>query len=164
MALEQGRVRIGRDRLSFRLRSNKSGYLYVLMAGTDNQHFYRLFPNSIDDRNRVEAGKEISLPRAGWVMVAGGPPGANQFVAVVSENPRDFSDTGLAKVDPFSEFPFEAAAQLAASHPTGQSPFLGKLACPDGAAECADAYGAAVFTIEEIEAPAAAKPRTSRSP
>lgn len=161
VALEQGRVRIGRDRLSFRLRSNKSGYLYVLMAGTDNQHFYRLFPNSIDDRNRVEAGREISLPRAGWVMVAGGPPGANQFVAVVSENPRDFSDTGLAKVDPFAEFPFDAAAKLAASHPTGQSPFLGKLACPDGAAGCSDAYGAAVFTIEEIDAPAAAKPRSS---
>lgn len=81
--LEQAQVRIGRDKLRFRLRSNKSGYLYILMVGTDRQHFYKLFPNSVDEKNRVEAGKEVTLPRTGWVMVADGPPGSDQFVAVV---------------------------------------------------------------------------------
>ena len=166
MELEQAQVRIGRDRLRFRLRSNKSGYLYVLMVGTDKQHFYKIFPNAVDDKNRIDAGKELSLPRAGWIMVSDGPPGADQFVAVVSENPRDFADTGLVTVDPFAEFPFDAAARLAASHTAGQSPFLGKATCPDGTAGCSDAYGAAVFTIEEVAAaaPAAAKPRTSQRP
>ena len=54
---------------------------------------------------------------------------------------------------------------MAASQPTGQSPFIGKVKCPDGAATCSDAYGAAVFTIEEVEstaAPARAKPRSSQ--
>ena len=167
--VEQAQVRIGRDRLRFRLRSNKSGYLYVLMVGTDRQHFYKIFPNSVDERNRIDAGKELSLPRPGWIMVSDGPPGADQFVAIVSENPRDFADSGIVRVDPFAEFPFEAAAQLAASQPTGQSPFLGRVSCPDGAASCSDAYGAAVFTIEEVAAPAApapaaAKPRASQRP
>jgi serine/threonine protein kinase len=163
--VEQAQVRIGRDRLRFRLRSNKSGYLYVLMVGTDRQHFYKIFPNAVDAKNRIDAGKELSLPRPGWIMVSDGPPGADQFIAIVSEQPRDFSDSGLVAVDPFAEYPFDAAAQLAASQPTGQSPFIGKVKCPDGAATCSDAYGAAVFTIEEVEstaAPARAKPRSSQ--
>lgn len=163
--VEQAQVRIGRDRLRFRLRSNKPGYLYVLMVGTDKQHFYKIFPNAVDSKNRIDAGKELALPRPGWIMVSDGPPGADQFVAIVSEQPRDFTDSGLVAVDPFAEFPFEAAAQLAASQPTGQSPFIGKVKCPDGAAACSDAYGAAVFTIEEVEsaaAPAQAKPRSSQ--
>ncbi|MBK8337815.1 MAG: DUF4384 domain-containing protein [Sterolibacteriaceae bacterium] len=163
--VEQAQVRIGRDRLRFRLRSNKPGYLYVLMVGTDKQHFYKIFPNAVDAKNRIDAGKELALPRPGWIMVSDGPPGADQFVAIVSEQPRDFADSGLVAVDPFAEFPFEAAAQLAASHTTGQSPFIGKVKCPDGAATCSDAYGAAVFTIEEVEsagAPARAKPRSSQ--
>lgn len=151
VALEKAQVRIGRDRLSFRVSSSKPGYLYVLMVGTDKQHFYKLFPNAVDTRNHVAAGQSIALPRSGWVMVAGGPPGANQFVAVVSANPRDFADTGLVAVDPFAEFPLDAAASIVAAHPGTQSPFLGKPVCPKGATACSDAYGAAAFTIEETD-------------
>lgn len=163
--LEQAQVRIGRDKLRFRLRSNKSGYLYILMVGTDRQHFYKLFPNSVDEKNRVEAGKEITLPRTGWVMVADGPPGSDQFVAVVSENPRDFADSGMIKVDPFGEFPLETAPSVVSRHTGSQSPFIGKASCADSAADCADAYGAAVFTIDEVAAgDETAKPRAAQRP
>ena len=151
VALEKAQVRIGRDRLSFRVSSSKPGYLYVLMVGTDKQHFYKLFPNAVDTRNRIAAGQSIALPRSGWVMVAGGPPGANQFVAVVSANPRDFADTGLVAVDPFAEFPLDSAASIVAAHQGTQSPFLGKPVCPKGSTACSDAYGAAAFTIEETD-------------
>jgi hypothetical protein len=151
VALEKAQVRIGRDRLNFRVSSSRPGYLYVLMVGTDRQHFYKLFPNAVDTRNRIAAGQSIALPRSGWVMVAGGPPGANQFVAVVSANPRDFAATGLVAVDPFAEFPLESAATLVAANPQTQSPFLGKPVCPVGARACSDAYGAATFTIEETD-------------
>jgi len=163
--LEQAHVRIGRDKLRFRLRSNKSGYLYILMVGTDRQHFYKLFPNSVDEKNRVEAGKEISLPRTGWIMVADGPPGSDQFVAVVSENPRDFTDSGMIKVDPFGEFPLETASSVVSRHTGSQSPFIGKAACTGGAADCTDAYGAAVFSIDEVAADdEPAKPRAAQRP
>lgn len=151
VAIDRPQVRIGKDRLSFRVRSSKPGYLYVLMVGTDRQHFYRLFPNAVDARNRIEAGQTLSLPRSGWTMVAGGPAGANQFVTVVSELPRDFSESGLVAVDPFAEFPLSIVAGIAAAHRDGQSPFLGRPVCPEGKAACPDAYGAATFTIVEVD-------------
>lgn len=151
VAIDRPQVRIGKDRLSFRVRSSKPGYLYVLMVGTDRQHFYRLFPNAVDARNRIEAGQAVTLPRTGWTMVAGGPAGANQFVTVVSEAPRDFSESGLVAVDPFAEFPLATAAGIAAAHRGGQSPFLGKPVCPEGKIACPDAYGAATFTIVEVD-------------
>lgn len=161
--LEQAQVRIGRDRLRFSLRANKSGYLYILMVGTDRKHFYKLFPNSVDGDNRVEAGKEITLPRSGWIMVADGPPGSDLFVAVVSESPRDFADSGMVSVDPFGEFPLEAAPGVLERHTGKQSPFIGRVVCPAGEPACSEAYGAAVFAIEEVEASAAAKPRAAQS-
>ena len=148
VVLDKANVRIGKDKLSFRIRSSRPGHLYVLMVGTDRAHFNLLFPNAIDGRNRIDADKELTLPRPGWAMVAGGPAGTNHFVAIVSEQPRDFSAAGLKKVDPFAEFPLETAAEVARSQPAEPSPFAGKPVCAAGEA-CSDAYGAATFTIEE---------------
>ncbi len=148
VVLDKASVRIGKDKLSFRIRSSRPGHVYVLMVGTDRAHFNLLFPNAIDGRNRIEAEKELRLPRPGWSMVAGGPPGTNHFVAIVSENPRDFSAAGLKEVDPFAEFPLEAAAEVARSQPAEPSPFAGKPVCA-AAGPCSSAYGAAIFTIEE---------------
>jgi serine/threonine-protein kinase len=145
---EKPRIRIGRDNLRFRVSSAKPGYLYVLMVGTDRGHFYLLFPNAVDTENRIPANKEVSLPRPGWAMTAGGPKGTNHFVAVVSENPRDFGDAGLRKVDPFGEFPTEIAA--IEGRGGGRPIFAGKPVCK-GATACAAGYGAATFSIDEIE-------------
>jgi hypothetical protein len=148
--LARARVRIGRDKLSFRLRSTRPGYLYILMVGTDNEHFYQLFPNAIDANNRVAADATVSLPRPGWTMVAGGPAGINHFLAFVSAEERDFTQAGLKKVDPFAEFPLDEAARIASqSRAAGAapSPFLGAAVCSDGS--CSEDYGAAIFTIEE---------------
>jgi serine/threonine protein kinase len=149
-ALDQARVRINQDKLTFRLSSSRPGFLYVFMVGTDKQHFHLLFPNALDEDNRVEAGKELALPRAGWAMVAGGPPGTNHFVAVVSESARDFSATGLRKVEPFAEFPLADAALRWNKHLGPSSPFLGAPSCPAGTAACLPSYGAAFFSIEEV--------------
>jgi hypothetical protein len=122
--VSDNRVRIGKDRFSFRVTSAKPGYVYVLMVGTDRS-FNLLFPNAVDNDNRIAPGQALDLPRAGWSMTAGGPKGADHFVAIVSENPRDFSAAGLRKVDPFGEFPADVAAKLSAS--AGSAPlFAGK--------------------------------------
>src|SRR5213075_506895 len=111
---DQPRIQVGKDLLRFRVSSGKPGYVYVLMVGTDRTQFNLLFPNAVDAGNRIAAGQELDLPRKGWAMTAGGPAGADHFVAIVSENPRDFSAAGLRKVDPFGEFPPEVSAKLAA--------------------------------------------------
>jgi hypothetical protein len=149
--MARAQVTIGRDKLAFNVRSSKGGYVYVLMVGTDRQHFYLLFPNQVDADNRVAAGGQLELPRKGWSMVAGGPAGSNQFAAVVSESRRDFKSAGLVTVDPFAEFPLEAAARVARAAGTGASPFVGTTLCPEAGADCSAAYGAAEFTIEEVE-------------
>jgi hypothetical protein len=147
---EKAKVRIGTDKLRFRITSLKAGYVYVLMVGTDGQ-FNLLFPNAIDADNGIAGDGELSLPRPGWAMTASGPPGSNRFVAIVSENRRDFSAAGLKKVDPFAQFPRKAAEKVAMQSAAGAAnPFAGKVVCPAGRS-CSSGYGAALFAIEEIE-------------
>jgi tRNA A-37 threonylcarbamoyl transferase component Bud32 len=146
---DKPRVRIGKDRLRFRVASGKPGYVYVLMVGTDKANFNLLFPNAVDGENRIAAGEELELPRPGWAMTAGGPKGADHFVAIVSENPRDFTSAGLRKVDPFGEFPLDIAAGLAAR--AGNAPlFAGTPACKTPG-PCPARYGAAIFSVEEVD-------------
>ncbi len=143
------RVRIGKDKPSFRVRSASSGYLYVMMVGTDSEHLMILFPNSIDKDNRITAGSELVLPRSGWTFVAGGPAGTNHLVAMVSDAPRDFTAGGIERGEPFDEFPLARIAELAGRH-GGKLDFMPGAADCGGAAECSQGYGAALFSIEEI--------------
>jgi tRNA A-37 threonylcarbamoyl transferase component Bud32 len=146
---DKPRVRIGQDKLRFRVTSAKPGYVYVLMVGTDKRHFNLLFPNALDEANGIRAGEELQLPRPGWALTAGGPRGTNHLVAIVSENPREFSAAGLRKVDPFAEFPPEVSPGLAA-RATNAALFAGAPTCKGGAA-CSPRYGAAIFSIEEVD-------------
>ncbi|ROZ78322.1 serine/threonine-protein kinase [Ramlibacter sp. WS9] len=148
---DKAQVRIGKEKLRFRIQSEKSGYLYVFMIGTDNQHINLLFPNSLDANNRIVANQPLNLPRTGWAMTAGGPAGTNQFVAMVSEAPRDFSTAGLANAGAFAEFSKEKIlAMLRSNASAGDAVLAGVPKCAAGAS-CSKAYGAAAFSIVEID-------------
>jgi serine/threonine protein kinase len=147
--LEKTEVKIGKGKLTFRVQSEKSGFLYILMVGTDKNHIYLLFPNALDRNNQVLGGKGISLPRPGWAMTAGGPPGINHFVAMVSDHPRDFSKVDLTKAGAFSEFSPAKVESLLGSG-TGDSPVLAGTPICKVNADCSSAYGAAKFSIAEI--------------
>jgi hypothetical protein len=146
---DKPRVRIGKERLRFRVTSGRPGYVYVLMVGTDRANFNLLFPNEVDGNNRIAAGQALDLPRTGWAMTAAGPRGTDHFVAIVSDNPRNFASAGLRKLDPFWEFPAEVAATIDAG--AGNEPvFAGKPLCKEGTA-CSARYGAAIFSVEEVD-------------
>jgi hypothetical protein len=148
VAADKSRVKIGRNKLEFRVTSSRAGYLYVLLVGTDREHLYLLFPNAVDGNNAIPADREIRLPRKGWSMVAGGPPGTNHFLVLVSANRRDFNALDPLKVDPFIEIPLSNVR--AAIRTSGSlAPVAGRVVCAQGT-ECANAYGAALFTIEEF--------------
>jgi len=149
MATDAARIVIGKDKLHFRLRSAKAGHLYLLMVGSDRSHFFALFPNALDGDNRIEANQELALPRPGWALVAGGPPGVNTLLAIVSEHPRDFTAAGLKTQEPFGEFPLASGTDFAV--------YAGRPKCPAGQAECSAGYGAAILTIEEIAEPTASR-------
>ncbi len=151
VTLAKSQVEIGRDKLSFTVHSARAGYLYVLMVGTDRRNFWLLFPNQLDADNHVRANGRLDLPRKTWELIVSGPPGTDHFVAVISESPRDFTASGLVKSDTFGEFPPEAAARTAQAVKGPASPFIGAPSCGAPAANCSAAYGAAVFSIEEVQ-------------
>ncbi|NBP40011.1 MAG: DUF4384 domain-containing protein [Betaproteobacteria bacterium] len=80
---------INKDAFKVAVRSNTDGYLYAVMLGSDGQSFYLLFPNKLDQDNRIKANTKYDLPRPGWSIKAGGPEGTNHVLFVVSQSPRD---------------------------------------------------------------------------
>lgn len=80
---------IGKDPFNFTVKSNLEGYLYVMMLGSDEKSFYLLFPNKLDQSNKIKANADYKFPRPGWSVKAGGPAGTNQLLFVVSPSARD---------------------------------------------------------------------------
>ena len=137
----QQAVRVGRDRLEFKIRSSRAGYVYVYLLSS-NGKLSLLFPNLLDKYNRVRAKQTLVLPNASWPLVAGGPPGTNHFAVLVSKYERDFTDSGARGGAIFLQFPLPDLA--ARSH--NLHPLLGKPVC---AAACQDTYGVTMFEITE---------------
>ena len=96
------RLKINRDLLDFSVRTDRSGFLYLLHIGTDGK-FYQLFPNAKDANNFLPAGTH-KFPRATWGIQAQGPAGTGYFMAYQSPKPRNFakdmgSDGGFATAE-----------------------------------------------------------------
>ena len=151
---DKSTLRIGREPLRLRVRSSHAGYVYVFTGGTEKSHFYLLFPNRIDRNNHIEAGTELSLPRPAWSITAGGPPGVNQIVVVVSRSRRDLSGTGIREAGrDIPEFDLEdAARRWAGRDGRSASPFVGGVECRGEAGRfvCAEGYGARMLVVTEV--------------
>jgi len=154
VALGRNSLVIGKDVLDFSVQSDKAGYLYVALAGSDNQSVYLLFPNDLDPGNKIEAGQKIQLPRANWRVKAGGPAGTDNLLVVVADAPRDISKLGASKEGPFVMSLNDASgrAQLGALLTTsqaGDSTQCSGTAARKNASLCSDAFGAVLLSVEE---------------
>lgn len=156
VVLAQPRLRIGQDALNFSVRSERAGYVYVALAGSDNRALYLVFPNALDADNRIDAGKPLNLPGANWRMRAAGPEGTNTLLVMVTDSPRDIRSLNAASAGPFltSLNDAQGRAALGALITTGQGTASGvcggDVARPAGIA-CSDAYGSALVSIEEVQ-------------
>ena len=149
------RLKIGQDALDFSVQSNRAGYVYVALAGSDNKSVYLLFPNDLDQNNKIEAGQTLQLPRPNWRVKAAGPVGTDNLLVMVTAAPRDLTALGATKAGPFvaSLNDAQGRAKMGAlmttssgvTTPTCQSP-----AARRNNPTCSDAYGAAMLTIEEM--------------
>jgi serine/threonine protein kinase len=147
-AADKPQLKINKDKLTFKVKTEKEGYLYVLMHGTDGA-VIQLFPNGEAKNNLIRADSTLSLPsgKGNWDIGVGGPPGIDHFIVIVSKYPRDFSSLGLKVREGFGQTTAEAAGELAKAQSGGASIFAGRPVCTP---PCSDDYGASVFTVEEI--------------
>lgn len=99
-------LRIGKDTLELSIQSSHSGYLYLVMLGSDRKSFYVLYPNGLDRDNRIEAGQTRKLPRPDWQLQASGPPGLDHLLVLVTMSPRQLDPRTLAAPDAGNPFTY----------------------------------------------------------
>ncbi len=150
------KLKIGLDVLDLNVLTDRSGYVYVAMAGSDNKSVYLLFPNDLDANNKIEAGQQFQLPRPNWRVKASGPEGTDNLLVLVADAPRDLSALAQNKAGPFltSLNDVKGRAQLGAL--MSMSKMGGSSVCsqsPSGAKNplCSDAYGAVMLAVDEVK-------------
>lgn len=149
-------LKIGVDTVDFTLTSREGGYVYLVMVGSDGETFDLLFPNQIDRNNLIEPGGTMRLPRPAWQLSAEGPPGKNTLLAIVTDNPRDFSSAGLKPAGPFSVVDSVAAKDIQLVTVGAARPNEAECANPASMRNlsikkrCSTGYAAALLTIEEV--------------
>lgn len=155
VSLGKAQLKIAQDTLDLSVQSDKAGYVYVALAGSDNKSVYMLFPNDLDQNNRIAAGETLKLPRDNWRVKAGGPAGTNNLLVLVADGPRDLGQLSASKAGPFvmslndSEGRAKLGALMSASVPVTSQ------ACQTSANRknnplCSDAFGAAMVSVEEV--------------
>ncbi len=155
VVVNKEQLKIGQDSLDFAVQSDRAGYVYVAMAGSDNKSLYLLFPNDLDQNNKIEANQQLMLPRPNWRVKAGGPEGRDNLLIFVADGPRDLTQLGASKTGPFVTSLNNSAgrASLGALMSTGKT--VTSQECTNASARrnnplCSDAYGAAMVTVDEV--------------
>jgi Caspase domain/Domain of unknown function (DUF4384) len=149
-------LKIGVDEFDLAIQSNRSGYLYIAMLGSDKSSIYLLFPNDLDAQNRIEAEQQLLLPRPSWRLKAAGPEGSNSLLVMVSDRPRDLSALTAAKAGPFLKSLNDGEGRARLGTLLGSSNEVGNFGCTSKlqdrnvtVAPCSDSFGAAMISIVE---------------
>lgn len=156
VSLAKTQLKIAQDTLEMSVQSDKPGYVYVALAGSDNKSVYMLFPNDLDQNNKIEAGQTLQLPRPNWRVKAGGPAGDNKLLVFVADGPRDLTQLGSSKVGSFSSSLNDAQGRAKLGALMGTSRLVTSQACESASKRknnplCSDAFGAAMVSVEEVK-------------
>jgi hypothetical protein len=104
--LSKSVLRIGKDALEMNIQSSHDGYVYLVLLGSDRKSFYVLYPNGLDQNNRIKAGQTLKLPRADWQLEAAGPPGEDHLLVMVTSSPRKIDRLEMNEPDAKNPFTF----------------------------------------------------------
>ena len=143
----QSRLRIGRDKLSFSVSSQRAGEITVFALGPDGS-LVRLFPNGVSPRIPIKAGQTLRLPPGDIGIEASEPAGTEHLLVIVSHTRRSFDALGGRVEGGYLTLPAAdvLTARMASRPPSSLPLLLGEAsACPDDAC---DHYGAARFVLE----------------
>ena len=149
------KLKIGQDALDFAVQSDRAGYVYVAQVGSDSKSVYLLFPNDLDQDNKIEAGQSMQLPRANWRVKAAGPAGVDNLLVMVTDGPRDLKPLEAVKAGPFVSSLNDAQGRSKLGALLTTSNMVANAVCLNMATRqnnplCSDAYGAAMAKIEEV--------------
>ena len=155
VVLPKSQLKIGQDTLDMAIQSNKPGFVYVALAGSDNKSVYMLVPNDLDQNNKIEAGQALQLPRANLRVKAAGPAGTNNLLIMVADGPRDVAAL-TTKAGPFVTSLNDAVGRAKLGALMSTSRLVTGQACQTEATRknnplCSDAFGATMVSIEEIK-------------
>jgi len=105
--------------LAISVQSARSGYLTLLQRGTDGKESI-VFPNALDQANRIEAGQTLILPRDHWKLRAAPPAGEGRLLALVSEQAPELkcvqASLGCAQSIVLGNQPYGAASATYREH------------------------------------------------
>lgn len=155
VTLSQSKLKIGQDAIDFSIQSARAGFVYVALAGSDNKSVYLLFPNDLDQNNKIEADQKLLLPRPNWRVKADGPAGIDNLLVMVTDAPRDLAPLTANKAGPFVASLNDAQGRATLGALMTTSKMLSGKSCAVAEARqknplCSDAYGAAMVAVEEI--------------
>lgn len=157
VSLAKPTLRIDHDALEMTIRSNRSGYVYVAIAGSDRTSLYLLFPNERDRQNRLAAGEPLALPRSSWEVAASGPAGRDTVLVMVTDTPRQLDLLHAQADGPFMKALLDDSGRsrlqsvLANGNPSSRCAAAGtRDAAKDDGMSCSDAFGAAIVSVEEV--------------
>ena len=142
-------LRVGRDKLSFTVHSSRDGWVSVFVLGPDGS-LTRLIPGN-QAPIRIAAGQAVVLPPPSDPLEASEPAGHQEFLVLVSNQPRRLNIAGAHKEDGVLVLPTgkSLAEQAARTTPQQGSLLVGTPAADCRATDCWD-YGAARFSIDIV--------------
>ncbi len=141
VVLNKSQLRIGVDFLNFSVTADKGGYVYAALLGSDAKSMYLIFPNELDNNNRIGAKQTLTLPADSWRLRANGPAGKSKLLVIVSDQPRDMSVLESGKAGAF-------VANL--NDANGRAKMGWFLRTPQ-IAGAGDSFGAALSEFEEVK-------------
>ena len=155
VSLAKNQLKIGQDSLDMSVQSDRAGYVYVAMIGSDNKSTYLLFPNDLDQNNKIDAGQKLSLPRPNWRLKANGPAGTDNLLVMVTDGPRDLAQLPT-KAGPFVASLNDASGRAKLGALMTTSRLVTSQACQSDATRknnslCSDAFGATMVSVEEVK-------------
>jgi hypothetical protein len=144
---ERAQLRVDRDDLRFSVTPSRDGYLYVLMAGPDGS-LTQIFPNDRARNNRVSAQQPVKLPQASWPLKAAEPLGVEDFLVLVTAEPRSFTPWATEKDPAYGFLSLPPKGPASGAPPGAPSWLVGQPSC--GKPSCSSDFGAAVFSVEVV--------------
>jgi hypothetical protein len=142
--LARSTLKIGKDSLDMQVKSNRDGYIYMILLGSDAKSFYVLYPNGLDQNNQIKAGKAVTFPKPDWKITASGPEGVDQILVIVADTPRKLD--GLTMAAPNAAEPFTYALNDIG----GRSALINFL-IGTGVDGRSESFGAKIVSVKEIK-------------